>query len=85
MLISTVQVKNFRSINPHGIEMNINSISAFVGRNSSGKSSILLALDYFFNASTCELSDFWYEHTDTPIDILVTFHLEESEKNTQAI
>ena len=85
MLISTVQVKNFRSINPHGIEMNINSISAFVGRNSSGKSSILLALDYFFNASTCELSDFWYEHTDTPIDILVTFHLEESEKNTQVL
>lgn len=81
MQISSFKIRNFRSIDNNGVEIQSGSIAAFVGCNSAGKSSILEALNYFFNDVTCENSDFWFEHTENPIEISVRFSLDEKEKS----
>jgi energy-coupling factor transporter ATP-binding protein EcfA2 len=47
-LIRSIQIENLRSIQNQTLS-NTGSLNAFVGRNSSGKSNILRALNLFFN------------------------------------
>ena len=47
MLIQNVQVKNFRSILNESLPCD--SLTALVGRNGSGESSFLSALELFYN------------------------------------
>jgi len=48
MKIETLRIKNFRGYNGE-TEINFENLTAFVGKNDIGKSSILEALDIFFN------------------------------------
>lgn len=51
MKILKVKLENFRSYNEE-IEINLNDLSVFVGKNDIGKSTILEALDIFFNENS---------------------------------
>lgn len=50
MKIQTLRVKNFRGYNKETV-ISFDDLTAFVGKNDMGKSSILEALDIFFNDS----------------------------------
>lgn len=50
MKIKTVKIKNFRSYNDE-VEIEFGDLTAFVGKNDIGKSTVLEALDIFFNDS----------------------------------
>ena len=50
MIIEKIRIKNFRSIVDETIELN--EFNCFVGRNDSGKSNVLKALNLFFNNYT---------------------------------
>ncbi|MDE0581275.1 MAG: ATP-dependent endonuclease [bacterium] len=72
MRVRSLHVKNYRSICDE--ELTLNSLTALVGRNGSGKSSFLNALDLFYNPNTqLTEADFYSENTDDPIEITVTF------------
>ena len=47
MSIKSIEIKNFRSIDH--LKINIVELNAFVGKNGSGKSTILKAVEYFYN------------------------------------
>lgn len=47
MKISRIKLKNFRSY--RSVEVVLDDFTAFIGRNDIGKSTILEALDIFFN------------------------------------
>lgn len=47
MLIDSINIKNFRSIKE--IDLNFDQYTALIGSNGTGKSSVLYALDWFFN------------------------------------
>ena len=72
MLIQKVHVKNFRSILDESLPCD--SLTALVGRNGSGKSSFLSAIELFYNPSAkITPEDFYYEDTTHDIEIAVTF------------
>ena len=48
MIIKTVKLKNFRSYKEEVI-IDLNNLTVFVGKNDIGKSTVLEALDIFFN------------------------------------
>ena len=50
MKINTVKIKNFRSYKDE-INIEFGDLTAFVGKNDIGKSTVLEALDIFFNDS----------------------------------
>ena len=77
MKISHIAVKNYRSLKDVSFE--VDNYSALVGANGAGKSSILYALDWFFNGRTLEPSDVCgYEEgvtadEDCVVEVTVTF------------
>ena len=72
MIIETVQVKNFRSISNESLPCD--SLTALVGRNGSGKSSFLSALDLFYNPTArVTPEDFYNEDVTQDIEIIVTY------------
>lgn len=54
MKIHTVKIKNFRSYKDEVI-IELNDLTAFVGKNDIGKSTILEALEIFFNSSIVKI------------------------------
>ena len=48
MKIKTIKLKNFRSYKDE-VSIDFGDLTAFVGKNDTGKSTILEALDIFFN------------------------------------
>jgi putative ATP-dependent endonuclease of OLD family len=72
MRVSKIIVRNFRSISDEVVEFD--SLTALVGRNGSGKSALLRALELFFAPSPkFDLYDFYAENTSEEIEIEVTF------------
>ena len=72
MLIQKVHVKNFRSILDESLPCD--SLTALVGRNGSGKSSFLSAIELFYNPlAKITAEDFYAEDTTQDIEIAVTF------------
>ncbi|WP_187270518.1 AAA family ATPase [Lacisediminihabitans profunda] len=77
MKISHIAVKNYRSLK--NVSFEVDNYSALVGANGAGKSSILYALDWFFNGRTLEPSDVCgYEEgvtadEDCVVEVAVTF------------
>ena len=72
MLIQKVVVKNFRSILNESLPCD--SLTALVGRNGSGKSSFLRALELFYDSSASVTpEDFFSEDVTENIEIAVTF------------
>jgi len=50
MRIETVTIRNYRSLK--NVTLRVDDYGAFIGANGSGKSSVLYALDWFFNATS---------------------------------
>ncbi len=72
MLIKEVRVKNFRSILDETFPCE--SLTALVGRNGSGKSAFLSALEFFYENSTkVNVEDFYSEDVSKDIEIEITF------------
>jgi len=73
MKIQKIEIKNYRSL--HDVTIYPKDILALVGRNNSGKSNVIKALELFFEASTKLVNnECSYNHnTEEPIEILITF------------
>jgi putative ATP-dependent endonuclease of OLD family len=80
MLISSVEVKNFRCIKS-GV-LNCGNLTALVGANGAGKSTYLRALAWFYDLSPrLEKRDWYNEDQSVPIEISVRFtDLSEAER-----
>lgn len=80
MFIRKVEVKNFRSIRDECLHCN--NLTALVGRNGSGKSSFLYALDVFYDpGAPVSIEDFFDRDDNSSIEIRVTYHkLRDDEK-----
>lgn len=56
MKIQKVQISNFRSL--RDVSIDFDDVTTFIGPNGVGKSSVLRALDWFFNGGkTSALTD----------------------------
>ena len=72
MYIHEVRVSNFRSILDESLACD--SLTVLVGRNGSGKSSFLSALEHFYDPSAkITLDDFYAQDVSQDIEIAVTF------------
>jgi putative ATP-dependent endonuclease of the OLD family len=73
MFIEKVQIENFRSI--RNGEVSFGEITTFLGRNGVGKSTVLYALESFYNvgAQYSHLDYYNHQQTDTTIRIRVTY------------
>ncbi|MGO9622267.1 MAG: ATP-dependent nuclease [Desulfobaccales bacterium] len=80
MIVKTVHVQNFRSILDEKIDCD--NLTVLVGRNGTGKSSFLRAMEMFYDPSPSVSSeDFYDEDTSPEIVIALTFSdLTEDEK-----
>ena len=72
MRIKTVEIENFRLLKD--VSINFNNLTSFIGTNGSGKSSVLYALDWFFNANPSTLSVEDCNESDKEIKVKVTFN-----------
>ena len=90
MKLESVTIKRFRSIKNCELR-NCGRFNVIIGKNNSGKSNILSAIDAFFNClqsdSVIALEppigkaiDFFDNGTEQPIEITLSFSLQESEK-----
>lgn len=79
-MIERLEIKNFRSI-LNGV-LDCNNLVALVGRNGSGKSCFLVAINVFYDLSAkITEEDFFNRDLKHPIEIKITFRdLPESEK-----
>ncbi|HKY22047.1 MAG TPA: AAA family ATPase [Vicinamibacterales bacterium] len=73
MFIEKIEITNFRSI--QRMEVDLRSVTAFLGRNGVGKSTVLYALETFYNVGAQYSALDYYNHqTDgTTIRIRVTY------------
>lgn len=79
MKIKSIQIENFRSFKKETIELN--KYSCIIGYNGAGKSSILAALNVFFQDQTSSATDvnkltdedYFYKNIADPIRITVVF------------
>lgn len=72
MKILSVKITNFRCLKE--VEIPLNDMTVFVGRNGTGKSSILKAIDIFYDLrADISEEDFCNRNTDDPIEIGLTF------------
>ncbi|HVI57111.1 MAG TPA: ATP-dependent endonuclease [Luteibacter sp.] len=73
MQIDKIEIENFRSIRE--AEVRFDDITAFVGRNGAGKSTVLYALEAFYNVGAQYSELDYYNHVtlDTSIRIRVTY------------
>jgi energy-coupling factor transporter ATP-binding protein EcfA2 len=77
MRIAALTIRNYRSLKD--VTIQVDSYGAFIGANGSGKSSVLYALDWFFNGTALAETDIHgYKEGELPqpgstIDVAVTF------------
>ena len=74
MKIKQLVLKNFRSYSRE-VSVEFDNLTTFVGPNDIGKTTILEALNAFFNESTVKLdeSDFCVANKELPVEISVEF------------
>ena len=74
MILETVKIKNFRGYQTETI-IPISNLTAFIGKNDAGKSTILQALEIFFNNSlvNCEKDDLNITADNNKIEITCVF------------
>lgn len=74
MKIKSVSIKNFRTLKD--VSIPFDSITTFIGPNGVGKSTVLHALDWYFNGRSCSLTekDCSFGATDEDIEVQVTFN-----------
>lgn len=72
MLIRQVDVRRFCALK--NATVSCRDLTALVGRNGTGKSSVLRALELFYNQSAkVTAQDFYAENVSYPIEIAITF------------
>ncbi len=73
MKIQSVHIKNFRTLKD--VTIPFDSVTTFIGPNGVGKSTVLRALDWFFNGKPGSLTerDCSFGATDEDIEVQVTF------------
>ena len=69
MRLTQLRIQNFRSC--RDISLEIGSMHALVGANNAGKSTVLRALDFFFNPSAKSLNEESFWNKDTTLEIRV--------------
>lgn len=73
MIIKSIHVKNFRSIQE--VDIQFDNPTVLLGRNGAGKSCILRAIEMFYNiAAPVDVEDFHNRDQTKPIEITITFH-----------
>lgn len=85
MKIHSVSIKNYRSLKD--VDIIFDSVTTLIGPNGTGKSTVLRALDWFFNGGKgCELSnkDCSFGTIDENIEVRVTFS-DLTEKDRDAL
>jgi predicted ATP-dependent endonuclease of OLD family len=84
MKIQSVHIKNYRALTD--IQVDFDTVTTFIGPNGVGKSSILRALDWYFNGKSGSLTDddCSFGNTDQTIEVGVTF-FELTEKDHTAL
>lgn len=81
MIVKSHHVKNFRSILDERIDCD--NLTVIVGRNGTGKSSFLAAMDLFYDPkASVTPEDFYAEDTSKEIEIAVTFTDLSPEENS---
>ena len=68
MLIKRIEVENFRSLK--NVDIKCENLTVLLGRNGTGKSSLLNALDVFYNVAF-QAKDYDYFDKDTNLDISI--------------
>jgi predicted ATPase len=72
MLIQRIEVRGFRSLRE--LVIDCESLCAFLGRNGAGKSSILSALDSFYDTAAKIVKEDFYNHDQgSPIELRLTY------------
>jgi len=73
MKIQSVRIKNFRALKD--VTIPFDSVTTFIGPNGTGKSTVLRALDWYFNGRVGSLTgkDCSFGATDETIEVQVTF------------
>jgi predicted ATP-dependent endonuclease of OLD family len=84
MKIQFIHIKNFRTLKD--VNIPFDSVTTFIGPNGTGKSTVLRALDWFFNGKPGSLSDkdCSFGAIDENIEVQVTFS-ELTEKDRDAL
>lgn len=75
MKLTHIRIKNFRAC--HDVSLDLGDMHALVGANNAGKSTVLRALDFFFNPSTKALNEESFWNKDTSLEIRVEAIFEE--------
>lgn len=78
MKLTTIIIRNFRSFDDHADVIQVGEMAAFVGKNSSGKSNILQALQLFFGQTSPVPEDFYYGDTERTMSVTVTFQVDSA-------
>lgn len=91
MKIENIEIQRFRSIEKCELSQ-CGGFNVLIGKNNSGKSNILSAIELFFSCiddqvvtlspKFGETQDFFKLDTKSPIEIKMVFALEDSERNT---
>ncbi len=72
MLIERVKIENYRSI--RYAELQLENLTAFIGSNGAGKSTVLKAINAFFDTpQSLAIDDFHERESSSPISIQLTF------------
>lgn len=72
MIIERIEIRGFRALK--AVQVDCDELVAIVGRNGQGKSSILYALDVFYDTNaSVTLDDFHNRDGASPIEIRVTY------------
>jgi len=73
MKIQSVGIKNFRAL--RDVTIPFDSVTTFIGPNGTGKSTVLRALDWYFNGRPSSLTDkdCSFGATDISIEVQITF------------
>lgn len=84
MKIQTVRIRNFRTL--RDVTIPFDSVTTFIGPNGTGKSTVLRALDWFFNGKPGSLTekDCSFGATGEDIEVQVTFS-DISQKDREAL
>lgn len=80
MIIENIHIENFRSL--RNVNINCDELMAIIGRNGTGKSTVLYALDVFYNiAAQITEYDYFAKDVESEIKIRITYgNLMDDEK-----
>ncbi len=84
MKIQSVRIRNFRTLKD--VTIGFDNVTTFIGPNGTGKSTVLRALDWYFNGKPGSLSetDCSFGAIDEDIEVQVTFY-DLTEKDREAL